>query len=74
MDFVENPADETMYFSIGAHPAFLCPVHTGCFAGGDYEKGSKEGYKLYFDGVDEIHHHGNDVASGWRFERILLCR
>ncbi len=24
---VENPADETMYFSIGAHPAFNCPVH-----------------------------------------------
>lgn len=52
---VKNPADETMYFSIGAHPAFLCPVH-----GED----SKEGYKLFFEGVDEIHHHGNTLDTG----------
>lgn len=52
---VENPSSEPLYFSIGAHPAFLCPVHG--------EK-SKTGYKLYFEGVDEIHHHGNDVALG----------
>ena len=57
---VSNPAEETMYFSIGAHPAFLCPVH-----GFDKKKaGCKEGYKLYFDGVDVIRHHGNDVATG----------
>lgn len=52
---VVNPANEAMYFSIGAHPAFLCPIHG---------EASKTGYKLYFDGVKEIHHHGNDVASG----------
>lgn len=52
---VENPQDEKMYFSIGAHPAFLCPVHG---------EANKTGYKLYFEGVDEIHHHGNDVALG----------
>ena len=52
---VENPANKEMYFSIGAHPAFLCPVH-----GED----KKTGYKLFFDGVNEIHHHGNDVALG----------
>ncbi len=52
---VENPADETMYFSIGAHPAFNCPVH---------EESSKAGYRLYFGGVDEIHHHGNTRDTG----------
>ena len=57
---VINPANETMYFSIGAHPAFLCPVH----GYSKDKKNCKEGYKLYFDGVDAIHHHGNDVARG----------
>ena len=57
---VYNPAGETMYFSIGAHPAFLCPVH-GFPKNG---KGCKTGYQLYFEGVDVIHHHGNDVAKG----------
>lgn len=52
---VINPGSETMYFSIGAHPAFLCPAHG---------EGGKEGYRLYFEGVDRIIHHGNDVASG----------
>ena len=23
---VKNPAEETLYFSIGGHPAFLCPI------------------------------------------------
>lgn len=52
---VKNPSDETMYFSIGAHPAFLCPIHG--------EK-SKEGYGIYFEGVDEIQHHGNTIDTG----------
>lgn len=52
---VKNNKKDTMYFSIGAHPAFLCPIHG---------ENSKCGYKLRFDGVNEIHHHGNDVASG----------
>ncbi len=47
---VTNPSDSDMYFSIGAHPAFLCPIHG--------EK-NKAGYYLAFDGVDEIKHHGN---------------
>ena len=57
---VLNPASETMYFSIGAHPAFLCPFH-------GYDRGKnncKTGYKLFFEGTDTIHHHGNDVAKG----------
>lgn len=26
---VENPAEETLYFAIGAHPAFNCPIQCG---------------------------------------------
>lgn len=52
---VINPSGDTLYFSIGAHPAFLCPVHG---------EGSKVGYRLYFEGVDEIHHHGNSNETG----------
>lgn len=48
---VENTDTKNMYFSIGAHPAFLCPVN------GEEDK---IGYGLQFGGLtDEIHHHGN---------------
>lgn len=48
---VENTEDKPMYFSIGAHPAFRCPI--------DGEE-SKSGYGLSFGGLDdELHHHGN---------------
>lgn len=60
---VINPDTKTMYFSIGAHPAFLCPVH-----GED----DKTGYKLYFDGVDEIHHHGNIVSTGMALREDIM--
>lgn len=57
---VKNPAQENMYFSIGAHPAFLCPVH-----GFHKEKKEcKEGYKLFFEGTEVIHYYGNDAAKG----------
>lgn len=52
---VINPSKEELYFSIGAHPAFLCPIHG--------EK-SKEGYSLFFDNVGSIHHHGNTSDTG----------
>ena len=58
---VINPAADKMYFQIGAHPAFLCPVHGFNRA---ERPAVKAGYKLYFDKVNEIHHHGNDVARG----------
>ena len=60
---VKNPAKETMYFSIGAHPAFLCPIHG--------EK-NKEGYALSFGDVQEIHHHGNTVDTGMALEEDLI--
>lgn len=52
---VNNTGSEKMYFSIGAHPAFLCPVHG---------EESKEGYRLYFEGTDVISHHGNTRDTG----------
>lgn len=48
---VENTDTKEMYFSIGAHPAFLCPING---------EESKLGYGLQFGGLtDSIHHHGN---------------
>ena len=60
---VENPGNEPVYFSIGAHPAFLCPVH------GETDK---TGYQLYFEGLEEVHYHGNDVASGMALDEDLI--
>lgn len=48
---VENTDDKPMYFSIGAHPAFRCPIHG---------EENKLGYGLKFGGLTtELHHHGN---------------
>lgn len=48
---VENTDTKKMYFSIGAHPAFLCPIN------GEEDK---LGYGLLFGGLNtELHHHGN---------------
>ena len=58
-----NSVDKHMHFGIGAHPAFNCPVH-----GED----SKTGYKLYFAGVDEIRHYGNDLTSGLALHEDLV--
>lgn len=51
---VNNPGqdrtDSNLYFSLGAHPAFVCPLNG---------EANKAGYKLFFEGADEIRHHGN---------------
>lgn len=60
---VYNQSTVDLYFSIGAHPAFLCPVHG---------EGSKEGYRLTFDGVEEIHHHGNTLDTGLAIKEDLV--
>jgi len=61
---VENPSDKEMYFSIGAHPAFLCPVNG---------EETKAGYKLYFgETASEIHHHGNDVPTGMALREDIV--
>ncbi len=48
---IRNDSEDTMYFSIGAHPAFLCPA-------GVNEKDVLEGYQLDF------HIPEQDLASG----------
>lgn len=50
-----NSMDKHMHFGIGAHPAFNCPVNG---------EGSKEGYKLYFAGLDELKYCTNDMNTG----------
>lgn len=42
---VHNPAKERMYFSIGGHPAFLCPIEEGL---------KQSDYRLRFDAKDEL--------------------
>lgn len=42
---VKNPAKECMYFAIGGHPAFLCPI----------EDGTKQtDYKIRFDAEEQV--------------------
>lgn len=60
---VINPAEEDLLFSIGAHPAFLCPIHG---------EADKTGYKLFFEGVDQIHHHGNTPEGMALREDLIL--
>lgn len=47
---VENPDTKTLQFSIGAHPAFNCPIHG---------EESKTGYGLKFEGAEQLFHYGN---------------
>lgn len=54
---VKNPAEEKMYFSIGAHPAFLAPLADG-------EKQS-DGYLCFPDVQgDELTYHRIDLSVG----------
>lgn len=60
---MEHPS-QPLYFSIGAHPAILCPMNL---------EESKAGYKLFFEGADEIHHRGNSNETGLAlYEDITL--
>ena len=62
---VANSAtEETLHFSIGAHPAFNCPIHG---------EENKAGYKFYFGGADEIHHHGHTDTGLSVEEDIVLA-
>ena len=42
---VKNPSQETMYFSIGGHPAFYCPLG---------EEGKQTDYAIAFDAKDRV--------------------
>lgn len=62
---VTNPAtDEMLHFSIGAHPAFNCPIHG---------EENKAGYAFYFGGVNEIHHHGHTDTGLSIEEDVILA-
>lgn len=57
-----SSTDKALHFSIGAHPAFNCPIHG---------EENKAGYKFYFGGVDEIHHHGH-TDTGLSIEEDVI--
>lgn len=62
---VFNPSNEkTLHFSIGAHPAFNCPIHG---------EETKAGYKFFFAGANEIHHHGHTDTGLSVEEDIILA-
>ncbi|MDE6386236.1 MAG: aldose 1-epimerase family protein [Lachnospiraceae bacterium] len=46
---VKNPTEECMYFAIGGHPAFLCPIESGT---------KQSDYKIRFDTKEQV------VSSG----------
>lgn len=61
---VINPSNEKeLHFSIGAHPAFNCPIHG---------EENKAGYQFYFAGADEIHHHGHTDTGLSVEEDVIL--
>lgn len=59
-----NSADKALHFSIGAHPAFNCPIHG---------EENKAGYKFFFGGADEIHHHGHTDTGLSIEEDVILA-
>ncbi len=60
---VTNPSsDKMLHFSIGAHPAFNCPIHG---------EENKSGYQFYFAKADEIHHHGH-TDTGLSIEEDVI--
>lgn len=62
---VSNPStDKTLHFSIGAHPAFNCPIHG---------EENKAGYQFYFAKADEIHHHGH-TDTGLSIEEDVVLK
>lgn len=63
---VENIDSKPIYFSIGAHPAFVCPING---------EADKTGYGMRFLGLeDELHHHGHtsEGLSVMRDETLKL--
>lgn len=58
---VENIDTKTMYFNIGAHPGFFCPI--------DGEK-DKVGYALEFNFKGNPKYYGADYDTGLRFSKL----
>lgn len=58
---VENIDTKTMYFNIGAHPGFFCPI--------DGEK-DKVGYALELNSKGNPKYYGADYDTGLRFSKL----
>ena len=58
---VENTDTKTMYFSIGAHPGFFCPID------GEVDK---VGYALEFNSKGHLKYYGADYNTGLRFSDL----
>ena len=58
---VKNTDNKTMYFNIGAHPGFNCPI--------DGEE-DKVGYSLEFNSEGNPKHYGADSATGLRLSEL----
>lgn len=61
---VTNPAEETLHFSIGAHPAFLSPL---------FGEKDQTGYKIRFEGAKEIHYYGANESGMARNEDVVMA-
>lgn len=61
---VENPSEQPMYFSIGGHPAFRCPIADGA---------KQADYRIRFEGKESIISNGirDGLASGEKTEYPL---
>lgn len=57
---VENPSDETIYFAIGAHPAFYCPIKEGT---------GQEEYSFRFPKLSTLTYYGIQLESGLKEDR-----
>ncbi|MCR4651278.1 MAG: aldose 1-epimerase family protein [Lachnospiraceae bacterium] len=62
---VINKTEEDMHFSIGAHPAFLCPVHgEKDKTGYSFALYGSDGKGGYVPASDSIRYHGNSYETG----------
>lgn len=58
---VQNKDDKTLYFNIGAHPGFNCPI------GGE---DGKAGYALEFNSKGNLKYYGADYNTGLRLPKL----
>lgn len=58
---VENLSNETMYFSIGGHPAFTCPI----------DESKRENYFLKFEGLTKLKRSKIDMSCGLLYDEMF---
>ena len=52
---VKNEGEEELFFSLGAHPGFVCPLH---------EDERRKDYYIGFDNVEKLISRGVDISTG----------